>query len=97
MKKLKNSLTSKVILLLVSFIFSSVDLAASPKTAGKTDALERHVAKSISRAQHSTQKKGKLRKPDVIYYPTPLGLLSVQMRRRNDIFLDVTAVNPFPM
>jgi len=94
MKKLKNSLTAKVILVSVSFIFSSADLAALPKTGGKTAALEREVAKgSISRAQHSTQKKGKLRKPDVIYYPTPTETVAEMLRmakiKKGDVLYDL--------
>jgi hypothetical protein len=65
-------LTSKVILVFVSLIFSSVDLAASAKTADKSAAPQSRFAKrNVSRLQRSSQKKEKLRKPDVIYYQLP--------------------------
>jgi hypothetical protein len=94
MKKLRGNLSSKVILLFVSLIFSSVDLAASPKIAGKRAAVESRVAKRrISRAQRPSQKKGKLRKPDVIYYPTPPETVAEMLRmakvKKGDVLYDL--------
>src|SRR6267142_177786 len=63
------NLASKVILVFVSLIFWVVDIAASPKIAGKPAALESRVAnRNVSTVQRSPPKKGKLRKTVVTLY-----------------------------
>ena len=88
------NLASKVILVFVSLIFWVVGIAASPKIAGKTAALESCVAnRNLSRLRRSSQKKRKLRKPDVIYYPTPPETVAEMLRmakiKKGDVLYDL--------
>lgn len=88
------NLLSKLILVFASLVFSSVDFAALPKIIGKTPAIETHVAKKNgSRVQRPTPKKRPLRKPDVIYYPTPPETVAEMLRmakiKKGDMLYDL--------
>lgn len=87
-------LISKLILVFVLLIFSCVDIAASPKVAGKRAALETRIIERYgSRLQRETQKKRRLRKPDVIYYPTPPETVAEMLRmakiKKGDVLYDL--------
>lgn len=90
----RRNLLSKVILVFASLIFSSVDFAASPKIPGKMPALETRIAKTnVSRVQRSSQNRRRLRKPDVIYYPTPPETVTEMLRmaqiKKGDVLYDL--------
>ena len=76
-------------------IISSVDFAASPTKAGRTPSLETRVAKSNSSrvVQRAPRKKRPLRKPDVIYYPTPPETVAEMLRmagiKKGDVLYDL--------
>ena len=84
-------------LLLIGFavlIISSVDFGASPSMASRTPAMETRAAKSNpSRVQRPSRKKRVLRKPDVIYYPTPSETVAEMLRmagiKKGDVLYDL--------
>jgi len=95
---MKNLWRSNLIpLLLIGFavlIISFVDFAASPTIAGRTPSMETRVAKSnASGVQHTPRKKRPLRKPDVIYYPTPPETVAEMLRmagiKKGDVLYDL--------
>src|SRR5436190_1112520 len=97
-RTMKNLWRSNLIsLLLIGFavlIISSVDYATSPTIAGRTPSLETRVAKSnASGVQRTPRKKRPLRKPDVIYYPTPPETVAEMLRmvgiKKGDVLYDL--------
>lgn len=89
----RRNLLSKLILVFASLILSSIDFAASPKITGKMPTMEtRFTRNSGSTVQHSGQKK-RLRKPDVIYYPTPPETVAEMLRmakiKKGDVLYDL--------
>jgi hypothetical protein len=85
---------SKPTVVFVSLILSFVDLAASPNIPGKMPVVETRVAnRSISTVQRRSRKKRPLRKPDVIYYPTPPETVTEMLRmakiKKNDVLYDL--------
>jgi Methyltransferase domain len=89
------NLLSKLTLVFAALIISSVDFAASPKkTIGKTPAGETGIAKGdVSMVQGPSRKKRRLRKPDVIYYPTPAETVAEMLRmakiKKGDVLYDL--------
>ena len=75
-------------------IISSVDFAASPTMAGGTPSQVTRVAKSnTSSVQRAPRKNRPLRKPDVIYYPTPPETVAEMLRmaaiKKGDVLYDL--------
>ena len=90
----RRNVLSKIILVFAALIISSVDFAASPTKAGRMPAIETRVAKSnVLGVQRSSRKKRLLRKPDVIYYPTPPETVAEMLRmadiKKNDVLYDL--------
>ena len=90
----RRNLLSKMILAFAALIISSLDFAASPTSAGRIRAIETRVAKSnVSGVQRTSRKKRLLRKPDVIYYPTPPETVAEMLRmaaiKKNDVLYDL--------
>ena len=90
----QRNLISQLLIGFAVLIISSVDFAASPTMAGRTPAIETHVAKSNpSGAQRPSRKKMRLRKPDVIYYPTPPETVAEMLRmagiKKGDVLYDL--------
>ena len=88
------NLISQLVFVFAALTISSVDFAASPTLAGKMPAMETRVAKSnISRVQRPSRKKRLLRKPDVIYYPTPPETVAEMLRmagvKEGDVLYDL--------
>jgi len=88
------NLISQLVFVFAALTISSVDFAASPTLAGKMPAMETRVAKSnISRVQRPSRKKRLLRKPDVIYYPTPPETVAEMLRmagvKKGDVLYDL--------
>lgn len=87
------NLLSILMLVFASLVFSFVNFAASPKTVSKQSVTTTCVAQSnLSIAQRPSRKK-RLRKPDVIYYPTPpetvaemLGMAGI---KKGDVLYDL--------
>src|SRR6267378_5002671 len=66
------NLISQLVFVFAALTISSVDFAASPNITGKMLVVETRIAnRSVSMVQRRSRKKRPLRKPDVIYYPTP--------------------------
>lgn len=79
--------------MLASLIFPSLGSAVSPGITGKIPAGETRVAKAnVLSVQRSKQKK-RLRKPDVIYYPTPPETVAEMLRmakiKKGDVLYDL--------
>jgi predicted O-methyltransferase YrrM len=90
----RKKLTLKLVLVFVSPIFPCLAFAASPKVASKKAVMESLVTRrNVSRNQRSSQKKKKLRKPDVIYYPTPPETVAEMLRmaqiKKGDVLYDL--------
>src|SRR2546425_5199500 len=90
----RRNLTSKLILVFAALIISSVDFAASPTLTGRMPAMETRIAKSnVSSVQRPSRKKRLLRKPDVIYYPTPPETVAEMLRmagiKKGDVLYDL--------
>jgi SAM-dependent methyltransferase len=63
---------SRPILLSGALVLVLAELAAAPAAAQPVPGMVTHVAQNSSRSTHRpARKKRQLRKPDVIYYPTP--------------------------
>ena len=77
----------------VSLVFLSQDFSASAKIATYTDTVNRATSGNVLSAQRTSRKKGKLRKPDVIYYPTPPATVAEMLRmariRTGDVLYDL--------
>lgn len=89
----RRNVLSKMIIVFAALIISSLDLAASPTKAGSMPAIETRVAKSnVSGIQRPSRKK-RLRKPDVIYYPTPPETVTEMLRmaaiKKDDVLYDL--------
>jgi methyltransferase family protein len=87
------NLLSKVLVVFALLIFSSMNFAASPNTTGKMVAGKTRVAeRNLSSVQRRQQKK-RLRKPDVIYYPTPPETVAEMLRmadiKKGDVLYDL--------
>ena len=90
----RRNLVSKLVLLFASLVFSSVDFAASTKVTGQLRALGTRVTRNgAATIQRSRQKKRRLRKPDVIYYPTPPETVTEMLRmakiKKGDVLYDL--------
>jgi hypothetical protein len=89
------NLSSKLMLVFALLVFPSVCLAASPKTAGKMLVMEetRVASRIVSMVQRTPRKKRPLRKPDVIYYPTPPETVAEMLRmakiKKGDVLYDL--------
>src|SRR5712664_1833843 len=88
------NMLSKLALVFAAFIISSVDFVASPKITDKMSAMETRVVKShVSKVQRPSRKKRPLRKPDVIYYPTPPETVAEMLRmagiKKGDVLYDL--------
>jgi hypothetical protein len=84
---------SKLIVVIALLILLSVDFAASTNITGKMLAMEIRVAnKDLSSVQSRPQKK-RLRKADVIYYPTPPETVAEMLRmakiKKGDVLYDL--------
>lgn len=93
MRPLCSILRSEVILVFVALIFPSLSSATSPGITGKIAVGETRVAKTnVLSTQRSKQKK-RLRKPDVIYYPTPPDTVAEMLRmakiKEGDVLYDL--------
>jgi methyltransferase family protein len=90
--KLLNKSVSRLILLLVVLVLSSLDFSASPGIFGYAPGAESPAARTSSSRQRSSRKR-RLRKPDVIYYPTPpetvLEMLRMAKIRKGDVLYDL--------
>jgi prephenate dehydrogenase len=88
----RRNLLSTLILVFAALITSSVAFAASVKTTGKMPAMETRK-RNVSRVQRPTQKKRRLRKADVIYYPTPPETVDEMLRmakiKKGDVLYDL--------
>jgi len=90
----RRNLLSKMILVFAALIISCLDFAASPTSADRIPAMETRLAKNnVSRVQRTSRKKRLLRKPDVIYYPTPpetvAEMLHMAAIKKNDVLYDL--------
>jgi hypothetical protein len=84
----------KLALVFGSLIFASPEFAASAKTAHVGPGLETsHTKSSSAKPRPSAQKKRPLRKPDVIYYPTPPETVAEMLRmaqiKKADVLYDL--------
>ena len=78
--------------MLLIFVLSLVSLANSPRMALQLSAV--HASKnSSSRVQRPSRRKRPLRKPDVIYYPTPPETVAEMLRmakiKKGDVLYDL--------
>ena len=95
MENLRHSnLISQLVFVFAALIFSSENFAASLKLTDKMSAVETRIAKSnVSRVQRPSRKKRLLRKPDVIYYPTPTETVTEMLRlagiKKGDVLYDL--------
>ena len=95
MENLRHSnLISQLVFVFAALIFSSENFAASLKLTDKMSAVETRIAKSnASGVQHTRRKKRPLRKPDVIYYPTPPETVAEMLRmagiNKGDVLYDL--------
>jgi len=95
MENLRHSnLISQLVFVFAALIISSEDFAASLKLTDKMSAVETRIAKSnVSRVQRPSRKKRLLRKPDVIYYPTPPETVAEMLRmagvKKGDVLYDL--------
>src|SRR2546422_2386146 len=95
MENLRHSnLISQLVFVFAALIFSSENFAASLKLTDKMSAVETRIAKSnVSRVQRPSRKKRLLRKPDVIYYPTPPETVAEMLRmagiKKGDVLYDL--------
>ncbi|MDQ2921343.1 MAG: methyltransferase domain-containing protein, partial [Acidobacteriota bacterium] len=89
---------SKLVLLCGALILLSVVISAVPSSVRREPTVKSHTAQnSVSTTQHSsrnsTQKKRRLRKPDVIYYPTPPETVAEMLRmariKKGDVLYDL--------
>src|SRR6266850_5911340 len=90
----RRNLLSKMILVFAALIILCLDFAASPTSADRIPAMETRLAKNnVSRVQHTSRKKRLLRKPDVIYYPTPPETVTEMLRmakiKKGDVLYDL--------
>jgi SAM-dependent methyltransferase len=82
------------ILLCAGFMVASITVAAPLRTVRRGLALETAAAKaSFETAQRAARKKRRLRKPDVIYYPTPPETVAEMLRMakisKGDVLYDL--------
>jgi SAM-dependent methyltransferase len=90
---MKNNLYSKCILVWLVVMLTSVELAASAGV-GYVRATGDRFAKNVSTsAKRPARKKRRLRKPDVIYYPTPTETVDEMLRlakiKKGDVLYDL--------
>jgi hypothetical protein len=80
----------KLALVIGSLIFASAEFSASAQTTG---GLETSFTKVTRNRSRSLQKKRPLRKPDVIYYPTPPETVAEMLRmaeiKKGDVLYDL--------
>src|SRR3977135_2103943 len=92
-----NKFTSALMLSGVAVTVSPVALSASPRTGISPSAIAVSGAQRSAAAGHrsrtSKQKKRQLRKPDVIYYPTPPETVDEMLRmakiKKGDVLIDL--------
>lgn len=86
---------SKLIMLLLALTFSQANVSAAPNhTNARLNAAKTRVTRGgLSKPERSSQKKVKLRKPDVIYYPTPPETVDQMLRmaaiKKDDVLYDL--------
>jgi predicted O-methyltransferase YrrM len=85
---------SKLLLMVALLILSSLNVAAERKSNANLLATEIRLAKSYRSAiQRRPRKKRPLRKPDVIYYPTPPETVAEMLRmaqiKKGDVLYDL--------
>jgi hypothetical protein len=93
-KPWRRNLISQLVFVFATLIISSVVFAASPTIAGRMPANRTSVPGSnVSKVQRSSRKKKLLRKPDVIYYPTPPETVAEMLRmagiKKGDVLYDL--------
>lgn len=86
-------LSFKLTLLLGALILSLTMIPAAPLRVNNTAAMKPAAQSSSSTARHSSRKKRRLRKPDVIYYPTPSETVTEMLRmaqiKKGDVLYDL--------
>jgi histone methylation protein DOT1 len=90
----RRELLSKLLLMIALLIPTSLDVAAEMKTnANLLDTATRLAKGYRSEIQRRPQKKRPLRKPDVIYYPTPPETVAEMLRmaqiKKGDVLYDL--------
>jgi hypothetical protein len=87
------NLLSKTIRLCAVLISVLGEFSASPKVITQAPAVDHTAMREISGRKHLSQKKRKLRKPDVIYYPTPPETVAEMLRmakiKKGDVLYDL--------
>lgn len=94
---MKNSRTVKLIirlpLVLAALVLFSAVMLAAPRRANNAPHVKSATQTSSSTARHSSRKKRRLRKPDVIYYPTPPETVAEMLRmaqiKKGDVLYDL--------
>ncbi len=93
--RLQRPSIAKVILLCCVPILASAEFAAASRVVNHSHAPGVRIARNVtaSSAQHSTRKSRRLRKPDVIYYPTPPETVAEMLRlakiKKGDVLYDL--------
>ena len=86
-------LASKLIATLGALALCSTATAAAPRPDNNTPAVKLQTPSGSSTARRSSRKKRPLRKPDVIYYPTPPETVAEMLRmaqiRKGDVLYDL--------
>ncbi len=84
---------SKPILLCWVLIVSAGNFVLLPQIFGDSYAVRAHSAKTSASTQRTSRKTRKLRKPDVIYYPTPPETVDEMLRmakiKKGDVLYDL--------
>jgi SAM-dependent methyltransferase len=86
-------LICKLTMFFVTLIISSAVIPAAPKRVSNAPAANPATQIGSSSTRHSTRKKRPLRKPDVIYYPTPPETVAEMLRlariKKGDVLYDL--------
>jgi SAM-dependent methyltransferase len=90
---MKDNLYSKCILVWLVVMLTSVELAASTGVSYVRATGDRFAKNVSTSAQRPARKKRRLRKPDVIYYPTPTETVDEMLRlakiKKGDVLYDL--------
>jgi hypothetical protein len=90
---MKNNLRSKSLLLGIFLTLTVTELAASPAVHYGRASVNRGVKNSSPSIQRTSRKQRPLRKPDVIYYPTPTETVDEMLRmakiNKGDVLYDL--------
>src|SRR6266545_6169040 len=89
-----NRCISKLILFCCALILASVECVATQGIVRHAHPVDARIAKTRALSpQHPPRKKQRLRKPDVIYYPTPPDTVDEMLRmakvRKGDVLYDL--------